>query len=83
MTKALAALDGTDALELRSRVLLDLADVELRIGDPDAISAALDRAEAGVGQGQRRPRAKNRSNATRLGRREAPGLGTPGPRGLI
>ena len=82
--KALAALDGTDALELRSRVLLDLADVELRIGEPDAISAALDRAEtAASAKGsvvlERRIEAMRQDSGDARPR----GLGTPGPRGLI
>ena len=78
--KALAALEGTDALELRSRVLLDLAEVECWSGGSD-VSAVLERASA----------AASAKGSVALERRaaalrqefvdgEAPGEHSPGPR---
>ena len=43
--RGLAKLEGTDAVELRARVLADLAEIETFAGTPDDVSAALARAE--------------------------------------
>ena len=45
MRRGLAKLEGTDAVELRARVLADLAEIETFAGTPDDVSAALARAE--------------------------------------
>ena len=44
--RALSALDGTDALELRSRVLGDAAEIERDAGNHEALRIALDQASA-------------------------------------
>ncbi len=78
--KALAALKGTDALELRFRVLADLAEVEASAGNPDGARSALDRAAtAAAAKGSVVLERRVEALRAQLDPDETPGVAPPGP----